>query len=69
MVTRRRPLANLRREITLALIVKSVLLALLLYGLSDGRTSPRRVDPGLAEEHLLGRPAGAVGAEGTNDGP
>ena len=65
MVTRRRPLANLRREITLALIVKSVLLALLLYGLSAGRTQ-RPVDPGRAEEHLLGRPAGA---EGTNDGP
>ena len=64
MVTLRRPLASLRREIALVLIVKSVLLALLLYGLSAGQ-APRRVDPGLAEEHLLGRPGGAVGAEGT----
>jgi len=60
---------RLGREIALVLLVKTLLLALLFNGLSPG-PAPRRVDAGLAEQHLLGPQATAAAdtAEGDPHG-
>jgi hypothetical protein len=45
---------RLAREITLVLVVKTLLLSL-LFNVVPAREAPRRVDAGQAAQHLLGK--------------
>jgi hypothetical protein len=55
------PRSRLGREIALVLLVKTLLLGGLCNAIAPG-PAPRRVDAGLAEQHLLGRHAPAAAA-------